>query len=53
MNFLNTIEWTNGQSIDMIEKNTIIYLSGCGLSVNQIAMDLNRNVKNNGLNNKY
>ncbi len=42
MNFLNNINWRNGQTIHPIERNLILLNHGRGLTNQQIAKDINR-----------
>ncbi len=42
MNFLNNINWRNGQAIHPIECNLILLNHGRGLTNEQIAQEINR-----------
>jgi predicted transcriptional regulator len=42
MNFLNNINWRNGQAIHPIERNLILLNDGRGLTNQQIAQEINR-----------
>ncbi len=42
MNFLNNVNWRNGQAIDPIERNFILLNHGRGLTNEQITQEINR-----------